>query len=451
VGTVDVTGAEPGASIIVDGRARADYPLIDPLRVSAGTHTIRVFKQGFEAFETAIEVAGGQTVKVEAKTPALVASGTLKVSEKSGKKLDVILDGAVVGVTPWEGTIATGEHVVQLLGDGDVGTMPTAAPVAKDEVSTLTLVAEPLESEILVNVRPPGASVRIDGVVVGRGVFDGRLKTGAHTVEVLADGYFPQRKEISLDKGEREIVGFELERDSSAEAWRVPSKIVFDIVGGVALTPTLGGDVTASCGDGCAQSVGFGGLVAINGTYEFGSGFGLGLTGGVLQTTQSITNRGTSLTPVGLDGLSGAANDDLRLRGVMAGAHASYRLGEELPIRFRLGAGALLSEARAVRSGTFTTRSGGTFDAPALESSIFTTWIYVDPEVSVGYRLNETFELSAFVKGVVLITPSAPTWGAESNPTVNVSGDGLSSYDAEETTFGTTGLIVPGIAARASF
>jgi hypothetical protein len=135
----------------------------------------------------------------------------------------------------------------------------------------------------------------------------------------------------------------------------------------------------------------------------------------------------------------------------MAGAHASYRLGEELPIRFRLGAGALLSEARAVRSGTFTTRSGGTFDAPALESSIFTTWIYVDPEVSVGYRLNETFELSAFVKGVVLITPSAPTWGAESNPTVNVSGDGISSYDAEETTFGTTGLIVPGLAARASF
>lgn len=451
VGTVDVTGAEPGASIIVDGRARADYPLIDPLRVSAGTHTIRVFKQGFEAFETAIEVAGGQTVKVEAKTPALVASGTLKVSEKSGKKLDVILDGAVVGVTPWEGTLSIGDHVVQLLGDGDVGTMPTAAPVAKDEVSTLTLVAEPLESEILVNVRPPGASVRIDGVVVGRGVFDGRLKRGAHTVEVLADGYFPQRKEISLDKGEREIVGFELERDFSAEAWRVPSKLVFDLVGGVALTPMLGGDLPSSCGEGCAQSVGFGGLVAINGTYEFGSGFGLGLTGGVLQTSQSITNRGTSLNPVGLDGLAGSANDDLRLRGVMAGAHASYRLGEEFPIRFRLGAGALLSEARAVRSGSFTTRSGGTFDAPELESSVFTTWIYVDPEVSLGYRLNETFEISAFVKGVVLIAPSAPTWGAESNPTVNVEGDGISSYDAEETTFGTTALVVPGIAARASF
>ena len=451
VGTIDVIGAEPGASILVDGKARADYPLIDPLRVSAGTHSVRLFKQGFQPFETTLEIAGGQTAKVDAKMPALVASGTLKVSEKNGLKLDVLLDGAVVGVTPWEGTVATGDHVIQLLGDGDQGTMPTAAPVAKDELSTLTLVAEPLEAGLIVNVKPLSASVRLDGVTVGRGVFDGRLRTGKHTVEVLAEGYFPKRQEVTVERGDRGELKFELERDESADAWRVPSKIVFDVTGGVALTPTLGGDVAASCAEGCAQSLGFGGMVMINGTYEFGSGFGLGLSAGIMQASQSFEERGTSLTPVGLDGLSGSANDDLRLRGVLAGAHASYRLGEQFPIRFRLGGGALISDARAVRSGTFATRSGGSFDAPALESSSLSTFIYVDPEVSIGYRLTETFEVGVGVQGVVLITPSAPTWGGDENPTLNVTGDGISSYDADETTFGTTGLIVPGVSARASF
>src|SRR5205814_1432454 len=103
--------------IVVDGKTRADFPIIDPIRVSAGTHTVRLLKQGFQNFETTIDVAGGQTVQIPAKMPALVASGTLRIAEKTGRKMDVHLDGATVGVTPWEGTIATGDHVVQLLGD----------------------------------------------------------------------------------------------------------------------------------------------------------------------------------------------------------------------------------------------------------------------------------------------------------------------------------------------
>jgi len=452
VGTIDITSAEPGASIVVDGKTRADFPIIDPIRVSAGTHTVRLLKRGFQNFESTVDVAGGQTVQVVAKMPALVASGSLRIAEKSGRKMDVLLDGATVGVTPWEGTIATGDHVVQLLGDEDLGTQPSAAPVKRDEVTNLTLQAEPLEGALLVHVTPTSASVRIDSVSVGRGIWDGRIRKGSHVIEVVADGYFPKKQEISLEKGERRELNVKLERDEDASAWRVPSKLLLDLSGGVAITPSFGGDVSGSCGDGCSQGIGLGGLLVLNGEYEFGSGFGLGLSAGALQASQTVDGRSTTLNPQGIDGgLSGSADDDLRLRGILAGANAAYRIGERFPIRFRAGVGAFISEARSVRTGGFTTRSNDPYSAPALESKQMSVFVYVAPEATVGLKLGDHFELGAGVQALVLIAPDPPKWASDENPSVVVQGDGLSSYDADETTMGTMVFVVPMLTARAVF
>lgn len=451
VGTIDIVGGEPGAAIVVDGKTRADFPIIDPIRVSAGTHSVRLLKQGFQAFETTVEVAGGQTVSVEAKMPALVASGSIRIAEKSGKRMDVILDGAVVGVTPWEGTIATGDHVVQLIGDDDFGTQPTAAPVQKDQLTNLNIEAERLEASLQVTVSPASASVRLDSVAVGRGIWDGPLRTGTHVIEVVADGYFPKKTEVSLDKGEREEVKIELQRDEDAEAWSVPSKIVLDLSGGVALTPSFGGDVSSSCEEGCSQGVGLGGVIMLNGAYEFGSGFGIGLSAGVMQAEQDVERRSTTLNPQGIEGLAGTADDELRLRGVLAGVNAAYRFGDKYPIRLRLGAGALISEARSVRSGEFTTRSGEPYTAPALESSQTSVFVYIAPEATAGIKFGDIFEIDAGVQGMILVAPDAPTWAGDENPSVNVEGDGLSSYSANETTMGTMVFVVPMVQARANF
>src|SRR5262249_27673080 len=114
VGTLDIDGSVPGATIVVDGKNRADYPLIDPLRVGAGSHTLRVFKAGFEPFESRVDVAGGQIVRVTAALKPLRASGRLRVSENDGKRLEVLVDGALVGVTPWDGVLSLGPHAVVL-------------------------------------------------------------------------------------------------------------------------------------------------------------------------------------------------------------------------------------------------------------------------------------------------------------------------------------------------
>ena len=73
VGSLDIKGAEPGAAVVIDGRARGTTPVSAPLRVSSGTHVVRVQKGGFAPFEARVEVASGQVVGVEARLLPLAA------------------------------------------------------------------------------------------------------------------------------------------------------------------------------------------------------------------------------------------------------------------------------------------------------------------------------------------------------------------------------------------
>ena len=270
VGTIDVAQGELGAAIIVDGRSRGDFPLVAPLRVAAGTHTVRVFKEGFEPFETRVDVAGGQIVQVGAKLRALSASGRLRVTERSGKKMDVVVDDAVVGQTPWEGLLALGDHVVLLRGEGDLGTQPAQAPIKQQGLTSLTLAAEPLESSLAIEVSPAHATVAIDAVTVGRGTWDGRLRKGAHTIEVAAEGFFPARSELTLQPAERRVQRVDLVRNEDAELWQNPPKISFSAGAGFAMTPSFGGDIAGSCEGACARSLGIGVLATGNIGYELG-------------------------------------------------------------------------------------------------------------------------------------------------------------------------------------
>jgi hypothetical protein len=67
VGTIEIDGAEPGATVVVDQQPRGDYPLLEPLRVAAGSHIVRVFKEGYEPFETRLDVAGNTTARASAR------------------------------------------------------------------------------------------------------------------------------------------------------------------------------------------------------------------------------------------------------------------------------------------------------------------------------------------------------------------------------------------------
>src|SRR5262249_42527609 len=159
---VEIREADPGASVLVDGRPRGTTPLAAPLRVSAGTRVVRVVKEGYLPIEERVDVAAKQTAIVRAKLLALVASGRLRVTEASQRSLDVLVDGAIVGKTPYEGNFDLGAHVIVLRGEGNLGTQPVAATLQKGQIASLTLAAEELGAIARIEPTPAGASVAID-------------------------------------------------------------------------------------------------------------------------------------------------------------------------------------------------------------------------------------------------------------------------------------------------
>jgi hypothetical protein len=454
VGTLEIEGAEIGAMIVVNLQRRGDYPLLEPLRVPAGSHIVRVYKEGYEPFEKRVDVAGGSRKRVMASLAKLNVTGTLQVVEATGKQLEVVVDVISVGMTPWEGLLAPGVHTVSLRGDGALGTQPVTVKVERDVMTPLTLNAEELAATLRVQPKPAGATVAIDGVSVGRGLWEGKLRTGTHRVEVAAEGFVLQVRDVKLEEGKREVVVAELDRDPLSPLWKDNrGRFFVEAELGPGIVPTFGGPV-----GGASSAPGFGGLVMGRGGYRFPSGFVAGIDAGYVYMRQAIVDRETVVVPTGLDSNRGKADDTLSLRGFLLGASAGIRLASKMPISFRLGAGALIGSLRNHREGSFTTtlRAVETRMLPAEAYTLSFTQqhpaisVYVAPEAQLGIPLAKRLELSVGLRGLLLVTPSPPVWRPYES-TIDAKTSGQATFKGEELMGRFVAFVQPGVGVRYEF
>lgn len=455
VGTIEIEQAEIGAAITVDGRARGEYPAPSPLRVAAGSHVVRVTREGFETFESRVDVAGNGTARVTAKLRPLVASGRVRVVEQGGGALDVLVDGVEAGRTPWEGALAPGEHVILLRGEGELGTAPVSVTVKANETARLTLSAERLSSHVRIEPEPITASIAVDAVAVGQGTWEGRLRAGAHRIEVAAPGFVTAVREIRLKDGERITTRVPLARDESSPFWKKPpppSRFLAEVTGSVPILPSFGGGITSGCTGTCATSPGLGALVTVRGGYELPSGFGFGLSAGFFFAEQSVKGREATLQPVGIEGeATGTLDHTLAIRrGLLFGPWLGFSYGERFPFHVRVAGGPLFAWVGETRQGTLQpVREGSEYPVGPLSVSELTTFIQVSPDVRIGYRITPKLEISAGVDVLVLIPLSAPAWdGARA---VNAGADGIGTFPADRFLGSVLFGVAPGLGARYDF
>lgn len=423
VGEVAVECNEPGASVVVDGRERGTSPLAKAVRVDAGTRSVRVLKEGFLPFETQVLVAGQQKKLVKATLRALAQSGKLLVQEASGKVLDVVVDGATVGKTPWTGVLSVGTHTVLLRGEGDLGSPPAAAAVKANETTTLRLAAGVLDAGLRVEPTPANARVDVDGVRLGNGVWEGRLVSGTHQVEIVAEGFLPYRRSVRLSSGQREVLRVALERDLSSPMWQSFRPHVYVAgFGGLALGPSLGGGADEACGAGeCSErSRPSGFMLGALAGYQLTSGLGVELGIGYLSVSERMTRskRGQADVPASAKDYQ----DETRLSGPFAAAAASYQFLEDTPLTARVWAGVLRGTARFDNAGTFagtlTHSSGASFDFSekvSVPEESQDLWIpFVGPEVRFGHRLSRSFMIDAGVAALFMFAPTEKRHGQSS-------------------------------------
>jgi len=462
VGALAIDGAEPGASVSVDGRARGTCPLPAPLRLSVGSHVVRVFKEGFMPFEQRVDVASGQAARLEARLTALTRSGRLRVVEQSGKSLDVLLDNVFVGRTPWEGSVAPGEHSVLLRGEGNTGTPPVSAPVAEAVETPITLVAVDLDSSVRIEPSPGGAAVSVDGVAVGRGVWEGRLRSGPHRIQVTARGYWPSTRDATLRSQDRQVLSFALERDPTSPVWGAKARPRFAIAldGGFVAIPVFGGQLQSSCTGACSGPMPIGGLGIASGIYQLPQGLGVGVEAGYLGFVQTLEGRSAQIGGLAARATdSGTADDRIASSGLVLGAAALYRRGEVWPLTLRLAVGAYVSNVTDQREGLFVTSAEGqpptAYYSVGVSESHAATFFYAAPEIRVGRRVSEHLEVDAGVKLLVLTTPSPTAWtdqrGGVLEGPVGTQGDGIGKFGTQTLTASILVVLAPGLGARLDF
>lgn len=320
-----------------------------------------------------------------------------------------------------------------------------------------------------INVRgaAAGAVITIDGRNrgVARAETPIRVSAGTRFLRVEKAGLVPFEKRVEVP-GEQTVAvdihmtslaqpalptGPESGRglpQSGAESGR---RFVVELDGGAVLAPSFGGSVVDGCADPCSSSVGVGLVGQLHLAYQVGSGFSFGVSAGGLTVAQSTMGRVSEIVPMGRPANVGLVDDVLRLSGVLLGASAAWRTANQFPITFRLGTGALLGSLDDVRTGAFQSSLGTPYSVELVDS-VAARYFYLSPELRLGVRFADRFEISLGMQAVALIAITKPTADAEKSRELTVPDDGRANFrfgQGEDFTAGAMIFMVPSLGLRA--
>ncbi|NUO51297.1 MAG: PEGA domain-containing protein [Polyangiaceae bacterium] len=408
-GVVNVTGGAEGAVVSIDGRPRGTLPLKEPLRAAPGLRTVRVHLEGYVPFVQTVDVRAGGKASVEAKLEVLARAGRLRVKEASGAEATVLIDGVVVGDTPWEGALAPGDHAVWLRAPSDRGTAPKKATVLLGQRAELSLDLVTLHADLIIKATPPGATVALEGVPVGTTPWEGRLPEGRYTVVVSAPGYLTATRDLRLGPEAHETLKLDLSPVAPPKVEEPPKKPRFEIGanGAFAVAPLFYGP---TCADPCSSGVGLGMHLEAIAAYRFSSGFGIGGGAGFVRLQQTIEDRRYGLAPPGKPDQPASANDSVILSGATVLAHGSMRLGERFFGVFDAGAGGFFGAAQDERTLASRADAGDTYEIGPYFASGGVAGVAASGGIRAGIEAVPGLEIWVGAAALFLVPLSEPEW-----------------------------------------
>lgn len=116
VAKLAVTVNQPGATVSVDGKPVGTTPLKEPVLVDMGQHDLKVELAGYKAITRPVQVAGGGTTAVDFALEIEKHEGILRVTV--GLDAVIRVDGKMVGMGQWQGTLPSGVHSVEATATG---------------------------------------------------------------------------------------------------------------------------------------------------------------------------------------------------------------------------------------------------------------------------------------------------------------------------------------------
>lgn len=316
------------------------------LYLMPGKHTLEFVRSEYKTVEQIIDTAKDKSISVDLQP----ATGALRVEEENPESgqagASVFVDGVPVGTAPWEGIVEAGPHVVWIR-RGDTGSFPTQKIVGAARTEFTSLRARPLGPVMIIDTSSPAATIKIDGVVVGRGRWQNRLPISEKPVEIVVEqeGYQTQRRSFVVAPGSVPV-RFQLILTPKLAPIPLGSPVVTAfaslLYGGNAGNRARG---VTPCGSFC--SAGFWGGARVE--YRMLRGISIGAQAGygLLYTSSEMDFDLRYTVPVGGRNLHYKVTDRLRTQGPFIGVVGSYerRLGQAVTFVARPSFGLLFASS----------------------------------------------------------------------------------------------------------
>ena len=218
-----------GAAVYVDDKYIGQVPIRD-LQLSSGSHSIRIIKEMYEAYNETF------TIKDEEKkilTPKLV-SDFAEVTLVTGNDADIYINGERKGKHTWTGRLASGSYLLESRQAGHVSFQMPYDLSRKDHGQTVRIQdPTPVYGSLVISSTPAKARITIDGEYVGETPkFIPNQLIGQHTIVAEKEGYEKQTKKIEVTEGAEASLSFTLETKkvavNSSENPKVPAEIITD-------------------------------------------------------------------------------------------------------------------------------------------------------------------------------------------------------------------------------
>ncbi|WP_018110681.1 PEGA domain-containing protein [Thermus igniterrae] len=198
-GTLAITSTPSGAEVYLDGALRGRTPL--SLSLPEGRYGVELRLVGYEPYRATVQVRPGETARLDVRLTPVPRTGTLLL-ETSPAGAEVYLEGRLQGRTPLRLTLEEGTYRVEyrLPGYEPYG---ATVRVERGRETRLAATLRPIRTgELVLEARPEGAEVYVDGRAVGRAPLRLTLEAGLHEVRVVAPGYSEYRAQVEVRPGE---------------------------------------------------------------------------------------------------------------------------------------------------------------------------------------------------------------------------------------------------------
>ena len=136
---LDITVNIAGALVYVDGEAVGAAPLVAPVQVVAGRHTIEARLSGYASAQRTIPITSGERLAVSLSMDEIARVGGVRI-EANVPDAEVFVDGDRVGAVPYRGVLPEGSYEVRLSAPGyDSQVQTVTVAMGEERIATFSL------------------------------------------------------------------------------------------------------------------------------------------------------------------------------------------------------------------------------------------------------------------------------------------------------------------------